>query len=126
MLNTIQSSIADDKHCKIKLLLKQHDDIRLNSINLIVSENRISETARAPLSSDIHARYAASFYAGTDPAQDIIAVATESAKKVFNAKYANLSPISGNMALLAAVLSLTNYHDLVGRIPPFFPGGGTH
>ncbi len=68
---------------KIQNLLDQHDDERLNGINLIVSENRMTQTAMAPLGTDIHTRYAASFYAGTVPAQSIIELATESAKRVF-------------------------------------------
>lgn len=56
---------------KIERLLDRHNAERLNAINLIVSENRMSERAIAPLSSDIQSRYAASFYAGTGPAQEI-------------------------------------------------------
>jgi|GEM_PF-5130569 len=40
----------------IEALLAQHETARLNAINLIVSENRMSPRARAPLSSDIHSR----------------------------------------------------------------------
>ncbi len=84
----------------------------------------MSERALAPLSSDIQSRYAASFYAGTGPAQEIISTVTELAKKVFVAEFANLAPISGNIALLSAMFSLTKSQDYVGRVPPFFPGGG--
>lgn len=108
----------------IEKLLERHNSARLRAINLIVSENRMSKRAAAPLSSDISARYAASFYAGTEPAQELIFSVTEMAKSVFEAKYANLSPISGNMALLAVVFALTKSQDYVGRVPPFFPGGG--
>jgi glycine hydroxymethyltransferase len=108
----------------IETLLERHNAARRNAINLIVSENRMSDRAVAPLSSDIQSRYAASFYAGTEPAQEIISTVTEMAKRVFGAKFANLSPISGNMALLAVIFSLTKNQDYVGRVPPFFPGGG--
>ncbi len=84
----------------------------------------MTQTAMAPLGTDIHTRYAASFYAGTVPAQSIIELATESAKRVFRAEYANLSPVSGSLSLLAVVFAMTNPGDSVGRIPPFFPGGG--
>ena len=94
-----------EKLPSIEDLLEFHNSVRLGAINLIVSENRMSERALAPLSSDIQSRYAASFYAGTGPAQEIILRVTETAKSVFGAKFANLSPISGNMALLAAVFS---------------------
>jgi len=108
----------------IEALLEKHDTARLNAINLIVSENRMTERAREPLSSDIQSRYAASFYAGTSPAQEIVAAVAESACLVFRAKHANLAPLSGNMCLLAVVFALTQVGDCVGRVPPFFPGGG--
>ncbi|MFG2320889.1 hypothetical protein ACGFTA_38465, partial [Streptomyces tendae] len=50
--------------------------------------------------------------------------ATRLACEVFGARYANLSPISGNVSLLAAVFALSGTGDPVGRVPPFFPGGG--
>jgi glycine hydroxymethyltransferase len=126
MLNTMQFPLdkTSRPQGKIEALLDWHDDVRLNSINLIVSENRMSKKACAPLSSDLHARYAADFYAGTEPAQEIIVTVTELAKKAFKADFANLSPISGYMALLSAVFALTENQDYFGRIPPFFPGGG--
>lgn len=108
----------------IEKLLERHNSARLRAINLIVSENRMSKRAAAPLNSDIAARYAAAFYAGTEPAQQLIASVTEMAQSVFEAKYANLSPISGNTALLAAIFALTKSQDYIGRVPPFFPGGG--
>ncbi len=108
----------------VESLLKEHDDLRLNAINLIVSENRMTPQALAPLSSDIYSRYAAPFYAGTGPAQQLVSYAAETAKAVFKADYVNLSPISGNMSLLAAIFALTKSQDYVGRVPPFFPGGG--
>jgi glycine hydroxymethyltransferase len=108
----------------IESLLSEHDQTRLSAINLIVSENRMSARARAPLGSDIQSRYAANFYAGTSVAREIIATATDSAARLFRAKHANLAPVSGNMCLLAVVFGLTAVGDHVGRVPPFFPGGG--
>jgi len=104
--------------------LERHNKQRQQALNLIVSENRMSARALAPLSSDIQSRYAASFYAGTEPAQEIIFTVNELAKKVFHAKFSNIYPISGNMSLLAVVFALTKSQDYVGRVPPFFPGGG--
>ncbi len=108
----------------IEAILEKHDTARLEALNLIVSENRMSPRALVPLSSDIQSRYAASFYAGTSAAQEIVAATTASACRVFGAKHANLSPISGNMSLLAVLFGLTEVGDRVGRVPPFFPGGG--
>jgi glycine hydroxymethyltransferase len=108
----------------IEDLIKLHESARLDSLNLIVSENRMSERAKAPLGSDISQRYAADFYSGTEPARRITEYATNLAQDVFGAQYANLSPISGNVSLLAVVFALSGVNDPVGRIPPFFPGGG--
>lgn len=123
----LQMEITEMRHpsgATIAELLAQHERERLDAINLIVSENRMTERARSPLSSDIQSRYAASFYAGTGPAQAIVERATESAKQVFGVEHANLSPISGNVSLLSVVFALTQPGDRVGRVPPFFPGGG--
>ncbi len=71
----------------IEKLLERHNTERRDAINLIVSENRMSERAIAPLSSDIQSRYAASFYAGTGLAQEIIFTVTELAKRVQRSGY---------------------------------------
>jgi glycine hydroxymethyltransferase len=114
----------DDAPTTIDALLARHDVTRLDAINLIVSENRMSDRARAPLASDIGSRYAADFYAGTAPAQEIISAVADAARRVFGAAHVNLAPVSGNMSLLAVVFGLTEVGDQIGRVPPFFPGGG--
>ncbi len=108
----------------IASLLEKHTSTRLNSLNLIVSENRMSQKAQAVLNTDIQSRYAADFYAGTYPAQEIISAVTELTKKVFKTKFANISPVSGNLCVLAVTMSLSKPNDLIARIPPFIPGGG--
>lgn len=108
----------------VEELIGLHESARLDSLNLIVSENRMTDRARAPLGSDMSQRYAADFYSGTEPARRLTEHATDLACEVFGARYANLSPISGNVSLLAAVFALSGTGDQVGRIPPFFPGGG--
>lgn len=122
--NVYESYQSGDVLGSIENELDKHNKERLEAINLIVSENRMSERSMAPLSSDIQSRYAASFYAGTESAQKIIYTVTELAKKTFKAKYANISPISGNISLLGVIFALTKYKDCVARVPPFFPGGG--
>lgn len=112
------------KSFEIERLVAKHNEQRLNALNLIVSENRMSPRAMAPLASDLHTRYAAEFYAGTEPARNIITICSELSKTVFRAKHANLSPVSGSVALLSAIFALSKPGDEVGRVPPFFPGGG--
>jgi glycine hydroxymethyltransferase len=108
----------------IKDLINQHNDVRKNAINLIVSENIMSKDALAALSSDLASRYAAPFYAGTDISQQIVSVTENKAKALFGTDYVNISPISGSASLMAVVFALTSPGDKVGRVPPFFPGGG--
>ncbi|WP_432584649.1 hypothetical protein ABVG11_00980 [Streptomyces sp. HD1123-B1] len=108
----------------IEEMLSRHETARLDSLNLIVSENRMTARALSPLSSDIAQRYAADFYHGTAPAREMAEHVANLASEVFEARYANLSPISGNMSLLAVIFALSGVDDHVGRIPPFFPGGG--
>lgn len=115
---------ALDHADSVESLLARHEESRLNAINLIVSENRMSQRARTPLSSDIQSRYAASFYAGTEAAQELISHVAERAARMFGARHVNLAPLSGNMCLLAVMHGLTRVGDGVGRVPPFFPGGG--
>lgn len=108
----------------VESILARHEDARLNSLNLIVSENRMSERARAPLSSDIQSRYAAGFYAGTEAAQELVSYVAGRTAELFGARHVNLAPVSGNMCLLAVMHGLTRVGEGVGRVPPFFPGGG--
>ncbi|MDQ0454983.1 aminotransferase class V-fold PLP-dependent enzyme [Rhizobium paknamense] len=108
----------------IEELIQKHTETRSGAINLIVSENRMSEKALAALSSDLASRYAAPFYAGTDYSQQIMSLTEEKARRVFEADYVNISPISGSASLMAVVFALTSPGDKVGRVPPFFPGGG--
>lgn len=105
-------------------LVKGHTDIRRQAINMIVSENRLSDAASEVLASDLASRYAAPFYAGTSISQEIMSQTTAKAQRLFKVKHVNLSPISGSNSLMAVVFALTNPDDKVGRVPPFFPGGG--
>lgn len=75
----------------IEAILDRHNATQLDALNLIVSENRMSPRALAPLSSDIQSRYAASFYAGTSPAQEMVAAVADSARRVFGAEHAKMA-----------------------------------
>ena len=105
-------------------LAEAHQQCRRQAINLIVSENRLSEPVAKLLSNDLASRYAAPFYAGTDISQEITQLAIEKTKSVFAAQYANISPTSGSNSLMAVIFALTEPGDKVARVPPFFPGGG--
>ncbi|GEK09072.1 PLP-dependent transferase [Pseudoalteromonas sp. McH1-7] len=105
-------------------LANAHQQCRRQAINLIVSENRLSDPVSELLSNDLASRYAAPFYAGTDISQEITRLTIEKTKSVFSAKFANISPTSGSNSLMAVIFALTEPGDKVARVPPFFPGGG--
>lgn len=107
----------------IESLVSAHLKARRNALNLNVSENRLSDTVLAVLSTDLQQRYHAGFYAGTDPAQELIAAVTSLAKDRFKARFASVAPLSGNMCVLATVYALTHPLDEVARLP-LIPGGG--
>lgn len=64
-------------------LANAHQQCRRQAINLIVSENRLSDPVSELLSNDLASRYAAPFYAGTDISQEITRLTIEKTKSVF-------------------------------------------
>lgn len=107
---------------KIFDLIKQHESMRLKGVNLVVSENYISEPVRRALASDLCARYDAEWYAGTSVSRELIQATEELAKKTFNAKHAMVSSLSGNMCLLAVLYAFSKPKDKVAMLP--FTHGG--
>ena len=101
---------------KINSLLKEHEKYRLNGINLIASENILSTKVKAALSSDLAGRYHSYWYGGTKFIAEIIKETEELAKKVFRAKYAIVTSISGNMCDLAVLFAFSKPKDKVAMI----------
>jgi len=102
---------------KIKELVKKHEEYKLSGINLIASENKISSAALEALASDLAGRYDDEWYGGSKYAAEICSRVEELAKKLFNAKYAFVTPLSGNMCDLAAIFSFTKAGDEIAGIP---------
>ncbi|MCK5560402.1 MAG: serine hydroxymethyltransferase, partial [Thermoplasmata archaeon] len=96
---------------KIMEKLTKHEQLRSEGLNLIASENYLSDKVRAALASDLGGRYHTSWYGGAGLAQEIITATEELAKKVFNAKYAFVNPLSGNLCDLAVLYSFTEPDD---------------
>jgi glycine hydroxymethyltransferase len=107
---------------KIKELVKKHEEYKLSGINLIASENKISSTALEALASDLAGRYDDEWYGGSKYAAEICSRVEELAKKLFNAKYAFVTPLSGNMCDLAAIFSFTKAGDEIAGIPKEYGG----
>ena len=97
-------------------------------INLMPSENMTSEAVRALLSSDmghrytlplnteIHGSLVENAYRGTRLMDEVEEVAEGLAREVFGATYANLHPLSGHVAGMAMLTTLTNAGDAIAVI----------
>jgi glycine hydroxymethyltransferase len=97
-------------------LVKEHEKIRKSGINLVASENFIEPKVREALASDLSARYHSYWYGGTKYAAKIIKETEELAKQAFNAKYAIVTSLSGNMCDLAVLFAYTEPGDLVAMM----------
>ena len=100
---------------KIFDIVKKHDEYRGKTINLIPSENVMSEKARYAMSSDFGHRYInpVRFYRGTKYSELIIEETKKLATKLYDAKYAFVEPQSGTLAVLAAIFAFTDVGDKV-------------
>ena len=98
---------------EIQKLIEKHERWRSRGINLIVSENYLSAGVRKALSSDLAGRYHTRWYGGSKIARQIIKKTEELAKKLFTAKYAIVTPVSGNICDLAVIFAFTKPTDKV-------------
>lgn len=101
---------------RLENAVKQHDSWRLGEcLNMIASENFSSPQTRGMLVTDFANRYTApdKFYRGSRFMDEVQALAEEVARKVYNAKFADVRPTSGHAADLAAYLTLVNRGDKV-------------
>ena len=92
---------------KIVPLIEKHEAYRSGGLNLVVSENVLSENARYALSSDLAGRYYAEWYGGAGYARKIVQATEDLAKEVFKVKHAQIMSLSGNICDLAALLAFT-------------------
>jgi len=104
-------------------LLENHKIFRKDSINLLASENYASPFVRAILSSDLGNRYSSDFYGGTKFIQQIISKTESFIRELFDADYAIVSPLSGNMCDLALVLGLTKSGNKIMSVEAGDSGG---
>ncbi len=101
--------------------IREHEEWRVREcLNLIPSENHGSGHMRSMFTTDFGNRYSAPdrFYRGTRYLDELQALAEEVARKVFNARYADVRSLSGHTADMAVLLSLTGAGDKVLSISP--------
>ena len=101
---------------RLESAVRQHEQWRLGEcLNLCVSENFSSPDARRMLVTDFCNRYTSvdKFYKGTRFIDEVQALTEEVAKKVFNARFVDVRPLSGHIADLAMLYGLTKRGDKV-------------
>jgi glycine hydroxymethyltransferase len=102
-------------------LIRAHEEWRLRRcVNLIPSENLTSPAVRGLLSCDLGHRYTApdGFYMGARFLDEVERVGREVASRLFGARDADLRPLSGHVAAMAALLSHVKPGGLVGMVSP--------
>jgi glycine hydroxymethyltransferase len=89
-------------------------------LNLIASENLTSHTVRQLLSGDMGHRYRADdrFYKGTRYMDELEAMGEKLACEVFGADWASLRPLSGHMADMIMVSTLTKPGGSIVTVNP--------
>lgn len=101
---------------RLERTIKQHEDWRLKEcLNLIPSENQSSLHSRSMFMTDLGNRYSApdKFYRGTRYLDELTTLTEDIARKVFNARYADVRPLSGHTANMAVLMSLTQPGDKI-------------
>lgn len=97
--------------------VRAHDRYRAGAVNLVASENWISPAVRRALGSDLGGRYADDFYGGSTHAQAIRQRTEELARQVLGADHAFVTPLSGNVCVLALLHAFTDPGDPVAMVP---------
>jgi glycine hydroxymethyltransferase len=118
----LNPGVTDVSGSRIRELVERHEEHRAGGLCLIASETCMFPDARKVLSSDLAGRYHAPWYGGTAIAREMIRETERLVREAFNAEYAIVTPLSGNVCDLAAVFALTEPGDAVGMI--HFRDGG--
>lgn len=107
-------------------LVLKHEQYRSSTLNLVASENVVSDEVKRALGSDLAGRYVAhpKFYGGTRYMDQIWEICEARARRVFRAKHAAVNPIGGHIALMATLVTLCGRGSTVATIPPEQGGYG--
>ena len=98
--------------------LKEEEKRQIENIELIASENYVSQDVLKIVGSIFTNKYAEGYpnkryYGGCENVDTVELLAIERVCKLFNAKYANVQPHSGSQANMAVFRALLNPHDKV-------------
>jgi len=106
---------------RLENAVKQHESWRMGEcLNMIASENFSSPQTRGMMVTDFANRYTApdKFYRGARFMDEVQALAEEVARKVYNAKFADVRPTSGHAADMAVLLTLVDRGDKIISVAP--------
>ncbi len=106
------------KDSTISSLIKREEKRQQEFVELIASENFCSESVREASGSLLTNKYAEGYpkkryYGGCEIVDEVEQLAIDRAKKIFNAKFANVQPHSGTQANFAAYLALIKPGDKI-------------
>ncbi|HOI46173.1 MAG TPA: serine hydroxymethyltransferase [Bacilli bacterium] len=99
-------------------IIEKEKKRQTHNIELIASENFVSLEVLKAQGSILTNKYAEGYpakryYGGCEYVDEIESLAIERAKKLFNAKFANVQPHSGSQANMGAYRTLLNHKDVV-------------
>lgn len=122
----LKEDIMDNIRTIVGAVIDHHARYR-DSLCMIASENVTSQLVRKMASSDLAHRYAEGkvghrYYQGCEYIDTIESKAVELTKKLFKADHANVQPISGVNANLAAFFATTKHGDTIMSLT--VPNGG--
>lgn len=106
-----------EKDTRIFELIKREDKRQLEGIELIASENFVSDQVMEAAGSCLTNKYAEGYpgkryYGGCEVVDEVEQLAIDRIKKLFNAGYANVQPHSGAQANAAVMLALLKPGDV--------------
>jgi glycine hydroxymethyltransferase len=106
-----------EKDTRIFELIKREDKRQLEGIELIASENFVSDQVMEAMGSCLTNKYAEGYpgkryYGGCEVVDEVEQLAIDRIKKLFNAGYANVQPHSGAQANAAVMLALLKPGDV--------------
>ena len=111
-------ALLSERDPDVASAVKKELERQQNSIELIASENFVSEAVMAANASVLTNKYAEGYpgkryYGGCECVDIVETIAIERAKKLFGAEFANVQPHSGAQANTAVYVTLLNHGDTV-------------
>ncbi|NMC06564.1 MAG: hypothetical protein GYA24_15210 [Candidatus Lokiarchaeota archaeon] len=97
-------------------IIEAHERLVKSCVRLLPSENILSDAARKALASDMEGRYHVWFYGGKQHVMELVDHVTGLAKRVFKARHALVTPLSGNICDLSVLLAFTKPGDAVAMV----------